>query len=73
MSQRYAANTNVVSVGGYTRWDGTLAYHEPSYDIRLNVLNLTNKKYFDALIASDGGRSVPAIGRTTMVTYTYKF
>jgi len=73
MSQRYAANTDVVSVGGYTRWDGTLAYHEPSYNIRLNVLNLTNKKYFDALIASDGGRSVPAIGRTTMVTYTYKF
>lgn len=73
MSQRYAANTNRVSAGGYTRWDATLAYHQPSYDVRLNALNLTNKKYFDALIPSDGGRSVPGIGRTAMVTFTYKF
>ncbi|GLQ95979.1 TonB-dependent receptor [Dyella mobilis] len=73
MSQRYAANTDKVSVGGYTRWDATLAYHQPSYDIRLNVLNLANKRYFDALIQSDGGRSVPGIGRTEMVTFTYKF
>jgi catecholate siderophore receptor len=73
MSQRYAANTDMVSVGGYTRWDATLAYHQPRYDIRLNVLNLTNKRYFDALIQSDGGRSVPGIGRTEMVTFTYKF
>jgi catecholate siderophore receptor len=50
-----------------------VAYHQPRYDIRLNVLNLTNKRYFDALIQSDGGRSVPGIGRTEMVTFTYKF
>ena len=73
MSQRYAANTNVVSAGGYTRWDATLAYHQPRYDVRLNVLNLTNKQYVDALIPSDGGRSIPGIGRTAMVTFTYKF
>ena len=73
MSQRYAANTDLVSVGGYTRWDATLAYHQPRYDIRLNVTNLTDKHYFDALIQSDGGRSVPALGRTEMVTFTYKF
>ncbi|MBE1160068.1 TonB-dependent receptor [Dyella acidiphila] len=73
MSQRYAANTDLVSVGGYTRWDGTVAFHQPSYDIRLNIQNITNKRYFDALIQSDGGRSVPGIGRTEMVTFTYKF
>ena len=73
MSQRFANNTNTVSTGGYTRWDTTLAWHQPRYDIRLNVLNLTNKQYFDALIQSDGGRSVPAVGRTAMVTFTYKF
>jgi catecholate siderophore receptor len=73
MSQRYAANNNYVSVGGYTRWDATVAYHQTRYDIRLNVLNLTNKRYFDALIPSDGGRAVPAIGRTAMATFTYKF
>jgi len=39
----------------------------------LNLLNLTNKFYYDALIQSDGGRSVPAVGRTVMATATYKF
>ncbi len=73
LSQRYASNTDVVSVGGYTRWDATVAYHQPKYDLRLNLLNLTNKQYFDALIPSDGGRAVPGIGRTAMVTVDFRF
>lgn len=73
MSQRYAANTDKTSVGGYTRWDAMVAYHQPSYDIRLNLLNLANKRYFDAVIPSDGGRAVPGIGRTALATFTYKF
>jgi catecholate siderophore receptor len=73
MSQRFANNANSVSVGGYVRYDATIAYHQPKYDIRLNILNLTNKQYFDALIPSDGGRSVPGIGRTALVTVAYRF
>ncbi len=73
MSSRYASNTNVVSAGGYTRWDATVAYHQPKYDVRVNLLNLTNKQYYDALIPSDGGRAVPGLGRTGMVTVTYRF
>jgi catecholate siderophore receptor len=73
MSKRYASNTNVVSVGDYVRADATLAYHRPKYDVRLNLFNLTDKFNFDALIPSDGGRSVPGIRRTALVTYTYKF
>ncbi|GLQ87965.1 TonB-dependent receptor [Dyella flagellata] len=73
MSQRYAANTDKTSVGGYTRWDAMLAYHQPRYDIRLNLLNLANKRYFDAVIPSDGGRAVPGVGRTVLGTVTYKF
>ncbi|HTK00415.1 MAG TPA: TonB-dependent siderophore receptor [Bordetella sp.] len=70
-SSRYAANTNMVEVGGYTRWDGTLAWHQPKYDVRLNLFNIFDKKYYDALIPSDGGRAVPGNGRTAMVTFTY--
>jgi catecholate siderophore receptor len=84
MSQRYVADTGIsstlpqgnvdkVSVPGYVRWDGTVAYHQKAYDIRLNLLNLTNKNYYDALIQSDGGRSVPGIGRTVLLTGTYRF
>ncbi|WP_345815708.1 TonB-dependent siderophore receptor [Paraburkholderia sp. PREW-6R] len=73
MSPRYASNTNYVKVPGYTRWDVTAAYHAKKYDVRLNLLNLTNKQYYDGLIASDGGRSVPGIGRTLLATFDYRF
>jgi catecholate siderophore receptor len=72
MSARYAANTNYVQVGGYTRWDAMAAYHAKQWDARLNLLNLTNKFYYDALIQSDGGRSVPGIGRTLLATLEYR-
>jgi catecholate siderophore receptor len=72
MSARYAANTNFVQVGGYTRWDAMAAYHAKKWDLRLNLLNLTDKFYYDALIQSDGGRSVPGIGRTLLATFEYR-
>ncbi|AOB32696.1 TonB-dependent receptor [Bordetella sp. H567] len=70
-SSRYAANTDAVQVGGYTRWDGTVAWHQPKYDVRLNLFNIFDKRYYDALIPSDGGRAVPGSGRTAMLTFTY--
>jgi catecholate siderophore receptor len=73
LSQRFAANNNIVSVGGYTRWDAMAAWHQPRYDLRFNLLNLTDRAYFDALIPSDGGRSIPGIGRTLLVSVDYKF
>ncbi|MBP0597808.1 TonB-dependent siderophore receptor [Herbaspirillum sp. LeCh32-8] len=72
MSQRYANATNTVQVGGYTRWDATVAYTQKAYDIRLNLFNLSNKMYYDALIQSDGGRSVPGSGRTAMLSVNYR-
>ena len=73
MSSRYAANNDLVSVGGYTRFDATVAYRQPKYDVRVNLLNLTNKYYYDALIPSDGGRAVPGTGRAVLLTGTYRF
>ncbi|MEB0032794.1 TonB-dependent siderophore receptor [Undibacterium sp. RTI2.1] len=72
MSERFASNTNVVRVGGYTRWDATAAYKQPKYELRLNVFNLTDKMYYDALIPSDGGRSVPGTSRAAMISFTYR-
>ncbi len=46
LSARYASNTNFVEVGGYTRWDATVAFLQPKYDLRLNLLNLTNRMYY---------------------------
>lgn len=66
-------NIDRVAVPGYTRLDATLAWHQPHYDLRLNVLNLTDRFYYDALIPSDGGRAVPGIGRTVLVTGNWRF
>ena len=70
---RFANNTNLVQVAGYTRFDALLAYHQPRYDIRLNLFNLGNKLYDDALIPSDGGRAVPGSGRSATLTFNYRF
>ncbi|GGP26040.1 TonB-dependent receptor [Silvimonas amylolytica] len=71
MSNRYAANNNIVNVPGYARWDATVAYHQKTYDVRLNLLNLTDKYYYDSVIASDGGRATPGIARTALLTLSY--
>lgn len=73
MSNRYANNSNAVSVGSYSRLDGTIAYHQPKYDVRFNLLNLANNKDYVSTIPSDGGRAVPGIGRTALLTVAYKF
>ena len=70
-SRRFANNTDTTLVGGYARWDGTLDYHQPTYDVRLNVFNVFDRKYFDALIQSDGGRAVSGTGRSAMLSFSY--
>jgi catecholate siderophore receptor len=68
---RYANNTNSVSVPDFTRLDMTAAYRQPTYDVRVNIFNLTNVMYYEQVIASDGGRAVPGSGLTAMLTYTH--
>ncbi|HVE08329.1 MAG TPA: TonB-dependent siderophore receptor [Paraburkholderia sp.] len=70
---RYAANNNLVEVPGYTRWDVMAAFHQKHYDVQLNLINLTNKHYYDQIIQSDGGRAVPGLGRTFLATLNYRF
>jgi catecholate siderophore receptor len=73
VSSVYAANANLSEAQGYTRYDATVAYHQPKYDLRLNVLNLTDKGYIASAQQSDGGRYVPGVGRTALATATYRF
>lgn len=72
-SSRFANNTDLVKVGGYTRVDAMLVYHQPKYDIRLNVFNLADRFFYDALIPSDGGRAVPGSGRSATLSVNYRF
>lgn len=73
LSSRYASNTDVVTAPGFVRWDGTVAYRQHGYDVRFNLLNIADEQYINALIPSDGGRAVPGVGRTALLTLTTRF
>ena len=72
-SSRFASNTDFVKAPGFVRWDGSVTYHVKQYDVRLNLLNITDKDYITALIPSDGGRSVPGAGRAALLTLNTRF
>ncbi|SEU21716.1 TonB dependent receptor [Variovorax sp. OV084] len=61
-----------MQVGGYAQLDAMVAYHQPKYDLRLNLFNLANRHDADALIPSDGGRAVPGSGRAATLSLTYR-
>ena len=60
-------------VDDYFRWDAMVAYQQPKWGVQLNVLNLTDRLAYDALIPSDRGRSVPGTNRQALLSFTYKF
>ncbi len=56
----------------YTRVDLMLAYEQPKWLVRLNVKNLFDKLYYDALY-DNGSFSVPGTRRIAIVTGEVKF
>jgi catecholate siderophore receptor len=56
----------------YMRWDAMLTYEQKEYDIKLNVINVFNTKWYDAPY-ENGGHVVPGTTRTGLVTLTWKY
>jgi catecholate siderophore receptor len=69
-SERYLNNFESALTDGYTRVDATLAYVQPKYELRLNLLNVTDEVYFETASA---GRATPVEGRKLLLTLTYRF
>lgn len=63
---------NPNTLPGYARVDAMLAYEEKKWAVRLNVKNLLNKVYYDA-IYDNGGFSTPGNSRTAILTTEIKF
>ena len=63
---------NPNTVPGYTRWDAMVAYEQPKYTVKLNVQNLFDKLYYDALY-DNGGFAVPGQARRFILSAEYKF
>lgn len=57
---------------GYVRMDAMLAYEEQKWAVKLNVKNLLDKVYYDA-IYDNGSFSVPGNSRTVILTTELKF
>lgn len=56
----------------YVRYDAMLAYEQPRYAFRLNVLNLFDKRYYEA-VYENGGFAVPGTERAIQLTADLKF
>lgn len=56
----------------YARWDAMAAYEQKSWAVRLNVQNVFDTVYYDA-IYDNGGFVVPGVSRKGMLSVEYKF
>ncbi len=66
VGSRFTDNVNEVQLPGYMRLDGVLAYHQPKYDLQLNVYNLLDKKYYESGQVRSALPGVPLSGMLTM-------
>ena len=57
---------------GYARVDAFAAYEQPKWAVRLNVKNLLDKEYYDA-VYDNGGLVTPGNRRQAIVTTEFKF
>lgn len=56
----------------YAKWDALVSYEEKKWAIRLNVKNIFNKLYYDA-VYDNGAFTVPGNRRIASLTGEYKF
>lgn len=56
----------------YMRWDAMVAYEQPRWAMRLNVQNVFNTTYYDAIYDS-GPFTIPGQRRRVIMTAEYKF
>ncbi|HEU4709577.1 MAG TPA: TonB-dependent siderophore receptor [Methylophilaceae bacterium] len=66
VGSRYTDNVNEVELPGYARLDAVLAYHQPRYDVQLNIFNLLDKKYFESGQVRSALPGVPLSGMLTV-------
>lgn len=66
----FANDTNATLVPGYTRWDATLAYVQPRYEVRLNLQNVFDETYYESAHPS---HVKPGIPRQLFATLVYRF
>jgi catecholate siderophore receptor len=70
-SERASNTSNTNTLPGYAKGDFTLAYFPwRNTEFRMNVLNVTNERYFDQVYQA---HTPPAPGRTVLFTGNFRF
>lgn len=60
------------NVPGYARFDAMVEWEQPTYAVRLNLFNLLDEDYYDAMYPN-GAHAIPGIDRSAQLTLAYKF
>jgi catecholate siderophore receptor len=66
VGSRFTDTVEEVQLPGYMRLDGVLAYHQPKYDIQLNLYNLLDKKYYESGQVRSALPGIPLSGMLTV-------
>jgi len=66
VGSRFTDNVNEVELPGYMRLDGMVAYHQPKYDVQLNLYNLLDKKYYESGQVRSALPGIPLSGMLTL-------
>jgi len=66
-------DANNGKVPSYAVLDGTVAYVQNKYEVRLNVNNITDKDYYIGGYNNSPNRVLPGMPRSASVTLRYKF
>ncbi len=72
ISQTAQTNPTVRKVPGYARFDAMAQWNHQQYTLKLNVLNVLDKEYFDSIYLN-GGWGTPGQKRTFQLSLGYKF
>ncbi|MES2684999.1 MAG: TonB-dependent siderophore receptor [Pseudomonadota bacterium] len=73
IDERFVNTANITKVDSYVRVDALAAYRQPRYELQINLQNVLDEEYFEGIIGSEGGRATPGIGRTAILTGTYRW
>ena len=66
VGSRFTDNVNEAELPGYVRLDAVLAYHQPKYDVQLNLFNLMDKKYYESGQARSALPGLPLSGMLSL-------
>lgn len=66
VGDRFTDTVEEVELPGYVRLDAVLAYHQPRYDVQLNIFNLLDKKYYESGQTRSALPGVPLSGMLTV-------